>query len=98
MKTDANGIPILTIPEKLAALEACLRNGSWEDSCGHLCDLLAHVGLGGNGPFDSLGELVAHYGANPAPILPAAPTAPQPVAAPNPNDALSSWGSAYGDD
>ncbi len=66
--TDANGIPILTMPDKLAALETCLRNGSWEDACGHLCDLLAHVGLSGNTPFDTLAELVAYYGANPAPI------------------------------
>jgi hypothetical protein len=65
MKFSDRGIPILSLDDKLDALATCLKNGSDEDSAGHLCDLLALVkarlGI-------SHTKLMKLYGQHPAPI------------------------------
>lgn len=70
------GIPILTMEEKLGALEYCTHEESWEDVAGHLCDLLEYsrkkiieqVKLEGGNLTSELGSLrgmVGYYGSNP---------------------------------
>jgi len=72
MEFSPQGIPILTMQEKLAALTYCVEHDAWEDVAGHLCDLLAHAGNRiepSVGPkFLSLEELVRYYGQHPTPI------------------------------
>jgi len=43
MEFSENGIPILTMEEKLDALAYCIKNDDDEDAVGHLVDLLHHL-------------------------------------------------------
>lgn len=68
------GVPILTLQEKLDALAYCIKENAHEDTTGHLCDLLAHFGFkikpSDGSKFYSLEQLVGYYGRNPTPIKP----------------------------
>lgn len=64
------GIPILTLDKKIEALRHCLAKGQDEDALGHICDLLHHVAPGYTFlRFKSAAEIIAYYGADPAPII-----------------------------
>lgn len=69
MKHSPQGIPILTMEEKLEALRHCIAEQSFEDAAGHLCDLLAHVGdkiePSTGRKFAGLRDLVDYYGKHP---------------------------------
>jgi hypothetical protein len=67
MEFSSHGIPIVNLKEKARFLTICLKDESWEDAAGHLCDLLAFVGKEID-PKKSLQEIVAYYGKNPTPI------------------------------
>ena len=43
MEFSDNGIPILTMEEKLNALTYCIKNDANKDAVGHLIDLLHHL-------------------------------------------------------
>ena len=62
--------PAMGVGDKLAALEACVAGGSYEDVCGHLCDLLLHFGAKTRpAPAGrSLRALVDRYGACPSEV------------------------------
>jgi hypothetical protein len=66
------GIPILSLDQKLKALGHCMTGGDYEDAAGHLCDLLDHcrrkIEPSVGDPFKNLVEMVRHYGKHPAPI------------------------------
>ena len=72
MKFSSNGIPILTLSEKLAALTVCIDNEECEDAAGHLCDLLEwcrkRIIPSSVAPFASVREMAEYYGDDPTPI------------------------------
>jgi hypothetical protein len=72
MKFSSKGIPILTLNDKLASLEHCLKDSAWEDAAGHLCDLLEHCrtrAVSSDGRiFATLRAFVDYYGSNPTPL------------------------------
>ena len=69
MKFSDQGIPILNLPGKLAALRSCIEDHP-EDALGHLFDLMYFVAPGYK-LFDAEGinELCDRYGRTPTPIL-----------------------------
>jgi hypothetical protein len=72
MKFSPNGIPILTLDQKLAALVDQLNRGYYENAASHLCDLLeicrqkivTHEGM----MFVDLKAMIRKYGSNPTPV------------------------------
>lgn len=69
MKFDARGGPILSLSEKMAALQSCVADGCWEDVAGHLCDLLEYARVKIDGKkFDDLADVARYYGDRPTPI------------------------------
>jgi len=71
-KFSDQGIPILTMQEKLKALAHCLEHGYYEDAAGHLCDLLEYcrqrIQPSSGAMFSDLEKTVRHYGERTAPI------------------------------
>ena len=69
---DERGIPIQTMNEKLLSLTYCLEEGNYEDTAGHLCDLLEYCRLrihpSVGKPFCNLHEMIFHYGSSQTPI------------------------------
>jgi len=71
-KYSDKGIPILPLEQKLDAMNYCIKQGSYEDAAGHLCDLLelcrtkiiTHNGM----MFANLEYMVRKYGEHPTPI------------------------------
>lgn len=65
-------VPRSSVHEKLVSLAYCLARGFYEDSAGHLCDLLEHCRVNihpdGRAPFQNLKEMTDHYGSSPTPI------------------------------
>lgn len=68
-----NGIPILTLRDKLDALRHCLEmpcDGPREDAMGHLLDLMHHIAPGWQfAGLEGIEAIAACYGKKPAPII-----------------------------
>lgn len=64
------GIPILSLNDKIDSLRHCLENDHTEDAMGHLFDLIYHLAPDGKFLcFQSLEEIARYYGSHPTPIV-----------------------------
>ena len=71
MNFSKNGIPIVSVEQKVRYLQACLEEGANEDALGHLFDLLNHVAPGYKYlDLKNIQQLAGYYGKNPTPIAP----------------------------
>lgn len=66
------GIPILTLQKKLGALDYCMKQKSYEDAAGHMCDLLElcrkNIITDSGMMYANLEYMVRKYGEHPTPI------------------------------